>query len=335
MGYSIDWRREFTTIDPHYSKFVEWQFKKLRDLGFITQGSHPVGWCPKDGSPVGQHDTLGDVEPEIGEYTLLKFRLDGSVLPTATLRPETVFGVTNIWVRPDLEYVKAEVGDETWVVSSECIKKLAYLNRSPVEKGRVRGVELVGKYALNPMTKTFVPILPASFVDPKNGTGVVMSVPAHAPYDYQALIDLAANTATLADYQIRVEDVLALQPIGLVESEGYSEVPARDIIQRKGIASQQDTLLEEATKELYAHEFHRGWMKSNTGRYEGLLVSEARDKVKADTTQNGDAVSFYELMNRPVVCRCGTECVVKIFENQWFINYGDAGWKEKSRRCAG
>src|SRR6478752_3422127 len=31
MGYSIDWRREFTTIDPVYSKFIEWQFGKLKE----------------------------------------------------------------------------------------------------------------------------------------------------------------------------------------------------------------------------------------------------------------------------------------------------------------
>ena len=30
IGYSIDWRREFTTIDPTYNRFIEWQFQKLR-----------------------------------------------------------------------------------------------------------------------------------------------------------------------------------------------------------------------------------------------------------------------------------------------------------------
>jgi leucyl-tRNA synthetase len=43
MGYSIDWRREFTTIDPAYKKFIEWQFRKLKSLNLVVQGSHPVG----------------------------------------------------------------------------------------------------------------------------------------------------------------------------------------------------------------------------------------------------------------------------------------------------
>ena len=89
IGYSIDWRREFTTVDPHYNRFIEWQFQKLRQGGYITQGRHPVGWCPKDGNPVGQHDTDGDVEPEIGEFTLIKFTQGNTCYPAATLRPET------------------------------------------------------------------------------------------------------------------------------------------------------------------------------------------------------------------------------------------------------
>src|SRR5262249_25661385 len=73
MGYSIDWRREFTTIDPLYSKFISWQFRTLQKKGLIVRGSHPVGWCPKDQNPVSQHDTMGDVEPDFTEYVLAKF----------------------------------------------------------------------------------------------------------------------------------------------------------------------------------------------------------------------------------------------------------------------
>jgi len=39
------------------------------------------------------------------------------------------------------------------------------------------------------------------------------------------------------------------------------------------------------------------------------------------------------LTNTPVKCRCGTECVVKILTNQWFLNYGDKDWKDKATKC--
>ncbi len=333
MGFSIDWRREFTTIDPTYSRFIEWQFGKLREKHLITKGSHPVGWCPNDGNPVGQHDTVGDVEPEIGQYVLLKFKMDDVFLPTATLRPETVFGVTNIWVRPEVVYVKARVDGEDWIVSQPCLEKLEYQNRKASIVERVPGSKLIGKSVTNPMTGASVIILPAEFVDPDSATGVVMSVPAHAPYDYQALVDLERNPDLLKRFGIERDVVTKLAPIGVVTLEGYSDAPAVDFVKRLGIKEQSDPRLEEATTEVYSKEFHSGRMRSDTGVYAGLSVAEARDRVRDDLIPKGGADVMYEIINRPVTCRCGAQCVVKMFENQWFINYGDPSWKQLARDC--
>ncbi|MBI4257653.1 MAG: leucine--tRNA ligase [Thaumarchaeota archaeon] len=333
IGYSIDWRREFTTIDPTYSKFIEWQFKKLYDKGLITRGSHPVGWCPNDGNPVGQHDTLGDVEPEIGEYTVIKFPFEDAYLPAATLRCETVFGVTNMWLNPDAEYVKVDVDNEHLIVSKESAKKMEYLGINAKEKSSFKGSNLIGKTAKNPVTGSSLQVLPARFVDPKNATGVVMSVPAHAPYDMQALIDLAADTETLRRFSLQQESVKKIEAITIVDSEGYSDNPAMELIRKMKITAQSDPKLEEATSELYSHEFHKGRMKESCGKYSGLTVTEARDRVKEDLLAEKKAFPLPEITNRPVVCRCGTECVIKIFENQWFINYGDKGWKSLAEEC--
>ncbi|MEM2144965.1 MAG: class I tRNA ligase family protein, partial [Candidatus Jordarchaeaceae archaeon] len=98
MGFSIDWRRQFTTVDPEFNKFVEWQYWTLRDKGYVVLGSHPVVWCPRCLSPTGDHDRLVGEGVSPIEYTLLKFECDGAFLMAATLRPETVFGVTNMWL---------------------------------------------------------------------------------------------------------------------------------------------------------------------------------------------------------------------------------------------
>ncbi|MEM3873591.1 MAG: leucine--tRNA ligase [Candidatus Bathyarchaeia archaeon] len=333
IGYSIDWRREFTTIDPHYNRFIEWQFHKLREKGYITRGSHPVGWCPKDGNPVGQHDTQGDVEPEIGEFTLIKFRHGEWVLPAATLRPETVFGVTNIWLNPKAKYVKAVVDGEKWIVSQECAEKLTYQNHKVTMLESFEGKMLVGKRVENPATNEEIYILPAEFVDPKNATGVVMSVPGHAPYDYVALENIKSEPWKLVEYGLNEDAVKAINAISIIEVPQYSEIPAADVVKRMGIKEQTDPKLEDATKEVYRHEFHNGKMKSNTGKYAGLSVAEAKEKVKQDLLAAGKATTMYELLNRPVRCRCGTECIVKIFENQWFINYGNHEWKALAHKC--
>jgi leucyl-tRNA synthetase len=321
MGYSIDWRREFTTIDPVYTRFITWQFNKLREKGLIRQGSHPVGYCPKDMSPVSQHDTLGDVEPEFIEYTLIKFLMDGYVLPAATLRPETIFGVTNLWINPDEDYAVTIVNDEQWIVSKMCISKLIHLNKRIEVKEYIKGSELVGKYALTPMVERRVCILAASFVDTGKGTGIVMSVPAHAPYDYQALQELKEN---------KHEDIT---PIVIIRSDSYRDsIPAYEVIKKYNVTSQNDKRLEKATEELYAHEFYTGFMLENTMEYANISVKEARDRVKRDLIARGMGDTMLELANK-VRCRCGAECVVKILNDQWFINYSDNRWKELAYRC--
>jgi len=333
IGYSIDWRREFTTIDPQYNRFIEWQFQKLREKGYITRGSHPVGWCPRDGNPVGQHDTKGDVEPEIGEFILIKFKCGDWTLPAATLRPETIFGVTNMWLNPGAEYLKAQVDGQKWIISKESAEKLRYLNRKVTVQETLRGSALIGKKVQNPATQEEVLILPADFVDPKNATGVVMSVPGHAPYDYVALENLKKTSSKLREYGLTPDVVTAVKPISIISVLEYSKIPAGDVIKQMGIEDQLDPKLEDATKEVYRHEFHSGKMKANTGKYAGLSVAEAKEKVKEDLMADGKAETMYELLNKPVMCRCGTECIVKIFEDQWFINYGDPDWKSKAHKA--
>ncbi|HEX9429273.1 MAG TPA: class I tRNA ligase family protein, partial [Candidatus Bathyarchaeia archaeon] len=50
-------------------------------------------------------------------------------------------------------------------------------------------------------------------------------------------------------------------------------------------------------------------------------------------TRQGKIETLLELRNAPVVCRCGTKCLVHILENQWFINYGDPEWKKLAHKC--
>jgi leucyl-tRNA synthetase len=345
MGYSIDWRREFTTIDKMYSKFISWQFRTLRKKGLIVQGSHPVGWCPRDQNPVSQHDTIGDVEPDFNEYTLIKFRSggvgggnwDGNImLPAATLRPETLFGVTNVWVNPDVDYVHAQVDGEKWIISTEAARKMKFLNHKIEIIKMVKGSEMIGWKATNPVNNASVPIYPASFVEADSGTGIVMSVPAHAPYDYQALEDLKADKKLQQKFHISVDDNdNNVRPIKIIQSELYSgSIPAAEAIKQVDHYGQNNhERLEKATGDLYSHEFYKGIMMHNTGRFAGMAVAVAKNEVKLDVMRSGMADTMYELVNKPVRCRCGAECVVKLLSDQWFLNYSDKEWKGLAHEC--
>jgi leucyl-tRNA synthetase len=327
MGYSIDWRREFTTIDKGYSKFISWQFRNLKKKGLIVQGSHPVGWCPQDQNPVSQHDTVGDIEPDLIEYVLVKFKFeDQYVVPTATLRPETIFGVTNLWINPDIKYVIVQVNNEKWIITKEAARKMEFLNASVTLISEINGSDLIGKSVFDEKRKQQVPIFPASFVDPNNGTGIVMSVPAHAPYDYQALVDLRKDDNTLRKYNITGNIV----PIKIIQTDAYpsnESSAAETIVTSYSIRDQNDPKLEEATNKLYSDEFHNGKVLPDIDEIGNLSVIEARETIKTKIISQGIGTTMYELKNA-VKCRCGTTCVVKLLTNQWFINYGDENWKK-------
>ena len=340
-GLSIDWRREFTTIDDDYKSFIQWQFIELYERGYIERGTHPVGWCPRHEMPVGMHDTKGDVEPEIGEFVAILFRDDSGVAyPTATLRPETVFGVTNLWVNPDKHYLRIKLSNgDIWVVGEEATSRLKYqLDFEVLDK--VLGRNLVGVFVKNPVTGEIVPILPASFVDTSFATGVVMSVPAHAPYDAIALEDIK-NSESVNVRKL----VFNITPKIIIEINGEKIATAYQALKQFKILSQTDKdKLDEATKFVYSLEYQKGFMVKKLNvltqfkeyverEVEGKSVKNAREAVKNLLINNGLGVIIYELLNKPVYCRCGTEIVVKVLKDQWFIDYGNESWKNIAKEA--
>jgi leucyl-tRNA synthetase len=333
IGFSIDWRREFNTIMPAYQKFIKWQYMRLKEKGYVTRGTHPVVWCPKDQSPTGDHDRqVGEgVTPE--EYTLIKYKLDDKTfLPAATFRPETIYGITNMWINPDAAYVEAKVNGENWIISQEAAEKLKEQEHTVEVKRVFKGRELIGKTFENPVTKAKFPILPGWFVNPKQATGVVYSVPAHAPYDWLALKDLQEKPEMLKDFGVEAEMVKRIKPISIIKVEGFGEWPAVEIVEQMGIKDQHDPRAEEATKALYKKEFHAGVLKKNCGAYAGQTIREVKDTLVHDFKRCGAADSMYDLP-QPVVCRCMTPCIVKILSDQWFLNYSDLMWKEKAKEA--
>ncbi|MCW4035251.1 MAG: leucine--tRNA ligase [Candidatus Bathyarchaeota archaeon] len=333
LGYSVDWRREFhtTSLYPTFSKFVEWQCERLREKGYIIKGTYPVVWCPHDQSPTGDHDrqTGEGVIPE--EYILMKYKMeDGTILPSGTFRPETIYGITNIWINPDSDYVKAKVNGETWIVSKTAAGKLAEQQKTVEILENFKGKEIIGKHFTSPLSTRKMLVLPGWFVSPDNATGVVYSVPAHAPFDFLALRDLQNNPELLKDFNIDPTEVQAIKPISLISVEGFGECPAVELVDQMGVKDQHDPKAEEATKTLYKKEFHGGKLKQICEKYAGKPVSRIKDILIDDFKEKGIADSMYDLPE-PVVCRCMTPCQVKLLKEQWFIKYSDPTWKQKTK----
>ena len=281
----------------------------------------------------------------------------------ATLRPETIFGVTNLWINPNEEYSQVIVNvTENWILSRSAAKKLEYLNYSIKITKTLLGKELIGSLVESPLTKRYIPILPATFVTLDEGSGIVMSVPAHAPFDMQALLDFRKQSS---DYPAELSTD-TIVPIVIIDSKiqlqydkvlddvdketdteskeiatketggnyiGNGMIPSRFFLKKYDISDQNDYNLEKATSELYSLEFYSGKMNERTFEYSGLPVSKAKDLVKERLIALQASVPFFEMTNKPVYCRCGTLCFVKLLNNQWFLNYGNPEWKNLALEC--
>ncbi|MGQ0796381.1 MAG: leucine--tRNA ligase [Methanobacteriota archaeon] len=338
LGAAVDWRRSFITtpLNPPYDAFVRWQFRRLREGGYVRKDKHPVVWCPKDQAPIGDHDRLeGEGETPV-EFTLLKFPLpDGRLLVAATIRPETVFGQTNLWIDPGVEYVLARVDGERWILNELATKKLAEQGKDVAAEGRLRGRDLVGKEVVAPGINRAIPILPSTFIDQGRGTGIVTSVPSDAPDDYVALRDLQEDGPGLRKYGLDPGRILAIRPIPIIRTPGWGPLPGVEVVERMGIRSQKDReKLEAAKAEVYRSGFYTGVMNENCGHLAGVRVEVAKDEVRKQLVGSRQADTLFE-PSGDVVCRCTTPAIVKLVEDQWFLAYADPAWKAKVHEALG
>ncbi len=344
MGYSLDLSRQFTTGDKEYNKFIEWQFTRFKDQGFLKQAAYPLLYCVNDKNAVGEDDIKdADTDPvEVQRFTAMKFSVEGGgkseFVVSSTLRPDTAFGITNMFVNPAASYAKVfiESGDgkwrEEWWVSRKAAEKLALQDKKIRILEEKSGEDFVGKWLVDPTGKR-VAILPSQFVDAEHATGFVHSVPAHAPYDLVALEEMKSDEKLFSKHPELREAVDSIKPIGLIDLPGFGEIPAHDLVQRMKIANTREKQkLEKATAELYRAEFYHGIMRPVNKQFAGMRVAEAKDAMTAWLKKEGKAADVFEC-SRKAVCRCGGEVVAAVLSDQWFIDYNSPGWKEAANAC--
>ncbi|VVB73415.1 Leucine--tRNA ligase [uncultured archaeon] len=316
LGLSIDASTATSTIDPHYNKFIQWQYRRLNGLGYLKQGDYVLPYCNECQQVISidaaQAEIAEGAEAEVKEYEILKFKDErGVVFPIATLRPETVFGVTNLWVNPGAKYVEASVDKEMWIISEHAVEKLRNLGKKVEIKRTLNGEDLEGEEIASPATGAKVLIIPATFVDASEATGVVMSVPAHDPYDYKHY-----KEATGAD---------------------DSTIPFVVDMQLKGIPSavilaKHNGDAEAAVKELYKMEY-RGTIRKDVPVIGGLPTAKAKDAIIAHLAPKGLTDKIYEFTVKEVKDRFGHPVIIKSIGGQWFVNYADPKWKALAKEC--
>ena len=150
MGDSVDWTREYFTMDDHLSQVVREAFVRLYQQGLIYRGKRLVNWDPVLKTAVS--DLEVESHEEKGSLWLIAYPVVGSGEPlvVATTRPETLLGDVAVMVNPEDERYKA----------------------------------FIGKSVHLPLCNREIPVIADDYVDLTFGTGVVKVTPAHDVNDF-------------------------------------------------------------------------------------------------------------------------------------------------------
>jgi len=155
LGASVDWQREYFTMDEHLSVAVREAFVKLYEQGLIYRGAYIVNWCPRCQTAISDLEVVYDEHK--GHLWEIKYPVvddngkeTGEFLTIATTRPETMLGDVAVAIHPEDERYK----------------------------------HLHGKKLKLPLVGRVIPIITDDWVSLDFGTGAVKVTPAHDPNDF-------------------------------------------------------------------------------------------------------------------------------------------------------
>jgi valyl-tRNA synthetase len=152
LGASLDWQREYFTMDENLSRAVREVFVRLHHQGLIYRGKYIVNWCPDCGTAISDLEVKHEDVP--GKLYEIRYPVVGSkeFITVATTRPETMLGDTAVAVNAKDE----------------------------------RYTHLHGKRVVLPLMNREIPIILDELANPEFGTGAVKVTPAHDSNDFQA-----------------------------------------------------------------------------------------------------------------------------------------------------
>jgi len=155
LGASVDWSREYFTMDARLSVAVREAFVRLYEQGLIYRGAYIVNWCPRCQTAISDLEVVYDEHN--GHLWEIRYPViddagkdTGEFLTIATTRPETMLGDVAVAVHPEDE----------------------------------RYTRLHGKKLRLPLMDRAIPIVTDDWVSREFGTGAVKVTPAHDPNDF-------------------------------------------------------------------------------------------------------------------------------------------------------
>jgi valyl-tRNA synthetase len=258
IGDTVDWSREYFTMDERLSVAVREAFVRLYDDGLIYRGAYIVNWCPRCQTAISDLEvTHEEQQGKLWEIRYPVIDTPGEFLTVATTRPETMLGDVAVAVNPLDE----------------------------------RYTPLIGKKLKLPLTDREIPVIADEWVKSDFGTGAVKVTPAHDPNDFAigqrhslpsiAVMDETAHMsaeagpayAGLDRYDARKKVLEELEAQGLLGT-------VRDHVNAIGKCARCQTIVEPRLSTQWFVAVNK---EPNSGR---LSLAEAARKAVQEVKQN-------------------------------------------------
>ena len=355
FGLGFDRTRTYITTDknPYYDSFVQWQFHHLKLNKMLKFGKRYDIYSVNDGQSCLAHDRSKGEDAKPFEHVLFKACLieteatemyhNPTYLMCMTMRPETLNGLSNIWINPKGTYQKYMVGDETWICQERNMISLKYQNpdnelyQNYRHIGDVKGEDFIGKYCtFKHAPDRQLPVCELkvdgnNMIDMKKGSGIVGSVPTDSPTDYLGVI--SHNEKQTDEFKIDLNNLMPIIKVtmnagslsSVTEDDFESTCIAKDLVKINSTRSKKARMtLDEMHDICYKKTPPKSILI--VGPYMGMSVEDARIKIKQDYYTEEVAIPYYE-PNEIVISRTGDECIVALTD-QWFIRYGQTEMKD-------
>ena len=116
LGFSFDWSREFSTTDPEYYKWTQWQFLQFYKHNMAYKDSVPVNWCPTCKTVLSNEDAAGGVCERCGSGVLQKEKSQW-LLRMSDYSEELLKGLDDTNFAP-----KVKLGQINWIGKSSGVE---------------------------------------------------------------------------------------------------------------------------------------------------------------------------------------------------------------------
>ncbi len=203
LAVSLDHENPYMPIAPEYMEGEWWLIKQAHEKGRLYQGKKVVTWCQNCETALAKHEL--EYENVTEDSIFVKFKVEGKkneYLIIWTTTPWTIAYNLGVMANPELEYVRAKVGKEVWILS----KGLASLVVSNFTNSKLEiiedfmGEELNGLRYEHPFyndlkevyddikkksKNAFTVVMSEEYVNLTAGTGLVHMAPGCGPEDYE------------------------------------------------------------------------------------------------------------------------------------------------------